>query len=186
MILIGLGNKARNGKDTAGEAIVEYFNSMLHLQTKHGLKPATPVARIFKFADALYKIAREEYGMKEKNATLLQDIGNHRRIEFGLDYWIKKLEESMKSFNGVAVITDMRYANEAEWVKSKGGFTIQVTRLNEDGTQYIATDRDPNHPSEVQLDSYNYDAYIRSKSAALTGELAITHAEYFRALKGTP
>jgi hypothetical protein len=185
MIIIGLGNKARQGKDTAGEAIVSYFNGKREHQRKLGLKVATPEARIFKFADALYKVCREEYGMKEKDAFLLQKVGEGRRNEFGLNYWIDQLAISMAEFNGIAVITDMRYTNEADWVKGRGGFTIQVTRLNEDGTQYIAADRDPNFISEIQLDSYNYDAYIRSKSSVLTAELAITHAEYFRALKGS-
>jgi len=100
-----------------------------------------------------------------------------------LNYWIDQLEKSMVGFNGIAVLTDMRYTNEADWVKSKGGLTVQVSRINEDGSQYISDDRDPNFVSEVQLDNYNYDAYIKSKNPALTAELAITHAEFFRGLK---
>jgi hypothetical protein len=149
----------------------------------HGLKVIMPEARIFKFADALYRICREEYGMTEKDAPLLQRIGDGRRNEFGLSYWIDQLDVKMRGFNGVAVITDMRYINEADWIKSKGGFTVQVSRVNEDGSQFIANDRDPNFPSEVQLDGYNFDAYIKSKSAVLTADFAITLAEYIRGLK---
>ena len=183
MILIGLGNKARQGKDTAGEAIVSYYNAKRYQQAHHGLKVTAPEARIFKFADALYKVCREEYGMIGKNAPLLQQVGEGRRNTFGLNYWIDQLETSMIDFKGVAVITDVRYTNEADWIKSKGGWTIQVSRINEDGSQFITSDRDPNFISEVQLDNYNFDAYIKSKSSALTAELAITHAEYFRGLK---
>lgn len=183
-LIIGLGNRARQGKDTAGEAIVEYFNSRRNAQLKHGLKPATPEARIFKFADALYKVCREEYGMIGKNANLLQQVGEGRRNEFGLNYWIDQLDATMKGFEGIAVITDMRYTNEADWVKAKGGYTIQVSRLNENGLPFITADRDPNFVSEVQLDNYNYDAYIKTKSPALTAQLAITTVEYFRGLHG--
>lgn len=182
-MILGIGNKAQNGKDTAGEAIVGYFNTRRQIQVSHGVKPSYPEARIFKFADALYKVCREEHGMIDKDAPLLQKVGNSRRVEFGLDYWINKLADSMKGFDGLAVITDMRYANEADWVKSVGGTTVQVTRLNQDGSQFIATDRDPNHPSEIELDGYNFDAYIKSKSAALTGEYAITLAEFMKGLK---
>ncbi len=183
MILFGLGNKARQGKDTAGEAIVNHFNGLRYLQIKHGLKAVAPEARIFKFADALYRVCREEYGMIGKDAPLLQKVGDGRRNEFGLNYWIDQLEATMKDFDGIAVVTDMRYTNEANWIKSKGGCTVQVTRLNEDGSSFIASDRDPNFISEVQLDNYNFDAYIKSKSATLTSEYAITLAEYIRGLK---
>ena len=183
MIIIGIGNKARNGKDTAGEAIVQHFNTLRGMQNRHGLKAATPEARIFKFADALYKEAREKYGMTEKDPTLLQNIGAERRIESHGKYWIEMLEKSMQGFEGIAVITDMRYENEADWVGNRGGYRLQVSRLNEDGTQYISPDRDPRHPSEIELDNYNFDGYIKSKSAALTAELAITHALYFKAMK---
>jgi len=183
MILFGLGSKARQGKDTAGEAIVNHFNDRRHLQVQHGLKVTSPEARIFKFADALYRVCREEYGMVGKDAPLLQKIGDGRRNEFGLTYWIDQLEATMKNFDGIAVITDMRYINEADWVKSKDGFTVQVSRVNENGSQFISNDRDQNFPSEVQLDNYNFDAYIKSKSVALTAEYAITLAEYFRGLR---
>jgi len=183
VILFGLGNKARQGKDTAGLAICDYYNRKRDIQAEHDLPFTVPEARIFKFADALYKVCREEYGMVGKDARLLQQVGEGRRNEYGLNYWINKLEQSMAGFKGVAVLTDMRYTNEADWVKSKGGRTVQVTRLNLDGSQFISGDRDPNFISEVQLDSYNFDAYIKSKDAALTAEYAITLTEYYRGLK---
>jgi hypothetical protein len=183
MILIGLGSKARQGKDTAGQAICDYYNSKRDLQAEHDLPIVAPEARIFKFADALYKVCREEYEMVGKNAPLLQKVGEGRRNEFGLNYWIQQLEKSMSGFKGVAVITDMRYTNEADWVKSKGGWTVQVSRVNQDGSPFVSDDRDPNFVSETQLDGYNFDAYIKSKSPALTAEFAITLAEFYRGLK---
>lgn len=182
-LLLGFGHKANQGKDTAGEAIVNYFATKREQQLKHGLKPTIPEARIFKFAAALYKVCREEYGMVGKDAPLLQKVGEGRRNQFGLNYWIDQLEASMRGFEGIAVLTDVRYFNEADWVKSKGGVTVKVERLNEDGTPFIATDRDPNFVSETQLDGYNFDCYIRSKAAALTAEMAVTLAEYYRGLK---
>lgn len=181
-MIIAFGNKARHGKDSAGEALVAHYNNARATQQRHGLKPATPEARIFKFADALYRVCREEYGMTEKDPALLQKIGDGRRQEFGLTYWIDQLDAQISKFNGIAVITDMRYTNEAEWVKSKGGITVQVLRLNLDGNPYVSPDRDPNFISEVQLDTYDYDVAIETKSAVLTGELAITIAEYYRGM----
>ena len=184
-MLIALGHRARQGKDTAGEAIVDFYNNQRQGAIKHGyFLPARHLeAKVFKFADELYRICREDCGMTVKDPTLLQTIGDGRRIKFGIDYWINKLDPKIKAFKGIAVITDMRYTNEADWVKSLGGHTINARRLNEDGTPFFATDRDPNFISETQLDDYNYDHHIVTKSAAETAEIAITIAEYIRGLE---
>ena len=82
--------------------------------------------------------------------------------------------------------TDMRFINEAQAVKELGGYTIQVNRLNVDGTPFVDTSRDPNHPSETQLDGYNYDFKITIKTGdlVLLEDWAVTLVHYLRALKG--
>lgn len=184
-MLLAFGHKARHGKDSAGEAVVEFYNNQRQGAIKHGYYLPTRhlEARIFKFADELYRVCREEYGMTVKDPSLLQKIGDGRRNEFGETYWIDKLAEKINAFNGIAVITDVRYTNEADWIKKQGGHTINVSRLNQDGTPFVTTDRDPHFISEVQLDNYNYDHYIKTKSAAETGEIAITIAEFIRSLE---
>ena len=181
MIIIGIGNRARNGKDTAGEAIKAYYDNQTSLLKHHGLSGDLKVS-IIKFADALYKECRENYGMVEKDPILLQNVGMFRREEDS-DYWIKRAFESIPNGTNVAILTDVRFLNEANKIKSMGGYLINVIRLNEDGSQYIATDRPNDHPSETELDNYNYDHYIVSKSPVLTAELAITIAEYIRGLE---
>ena len=183
MILIGLGNKAQNGKDTAGEAIVNYYNLGRGAQVKHGLTPATPIVRIYKFAEALYKECRELHGMVGKDAPLLQRVGHARRQE-NPTYWINKMFDSIFEYTDIAVITDVRYKNEANEIKARGGFVINVQRLNADGTPFISLDRDPNHSSEIDLDGYNFDYYLKAKTGetALLGEQAITLIEYIRGL----
>lgn len=185
-MLLALGHKARNGKDTAAEAIVEFYNNRRKTILDCGLNPVYekfPEARVFTFAEELYRVCREEYGMTEKDAPLLQKIGDGRREQFGATYWIDILADKVRGFKGIAVISDMRYTNEADWVKLQGGHTINVRRLQQDGTPFVATDRDPNFISEVQLDRYNYDHCILSKSAVLTAEMAITIAEFIRGLE---
>lgn len=185
MLIIGIGNKARNGKDTAGEAIVNYYQTKRDIAEEHDLIPYAPKAKLFKFADALYKVCREEYGMKDKDAGLLQKVGDGRRNEFGLTYWIDQVAKSINTSKvDMAVITDVRYTNEANWIKRQGGYVINVTRVNPNGTPFITTDRDPNFISEIQLDNYNWDFYIRVKEGdmALTGEMAITISEYIRGI----
>jgi hypothetical protein len=191
-MLLAFGHKARQGKGTAAEAVVNYYNNkreaaLLHLavnpRISSNFDSMYPEAKLFNFADALYQVCREAYGMTEKDPTLLQSIGEGRRAEFGRDYWIKQLAPKVEAFKGIAVISDARYHHEVEYVKSNSGHTINVRRLYDDGSPFIATDRDPLFVSETQLDGYNYDHYIVSKSAALTAELAITIAEYIRGLE---
>lgn len=185
-VIIGFGNKARHGKGTAASAITEFYERQNKQRFQHLGKVLGPRAVHFGFADELYRIAREEYGMKEKDAPLLQKIGNGRRQEFGADYWIKMLAAKIKPEHDIVLISDCRYWNEAEWIKSQGGWTQNITRLNTDGTPFVDPSRDPNHVSETELDSWNWDGkwIIREGNQALTAELAITLAEYLRGLHG--
>lgn len=202
-MLLAFGHKARQGKDTAGEAVVEFYNRRRSIaqdvvaasaNRKKGFTSSEPnirerfikeypEARIFKFADALYRVCREEYGMTTKDAPLLQKVGDGRREAFGKTYWIDQLAPSIVEFRskgGIALITDVRYTNEGDWVNAQGGHMVNVRRLHDNGEPFITTDRDPNFISEVQLDNYNYEFYIVSKYAAYTAEQAITTAEFIR------
>lgn len=61
-------------------------------------------------------------------------------------------------------ITDMRFPNELEAVKAKGGITIRVNRVPTviiDGIKYFAnTDGLPEHESETALDDAKFDYVI--------------------------
>ena len=59
MLLIAFGSKCRNGKDTAGEAIRDYYAARREQVVRHGMIARTPAVQIVKFADALYKEVRE-------------------------------------------------------------------------------------------------------------------------------
>jgi hypothetical protein len=168
-LIVGFGSKARQGKDSAAYAIQDYARRF-----------SLPDVRIFKFAAALYQECEEHHGMIGKDAPLLQRVGQARR-EQNENYWVDRLRFSMGNFKGIALITDVRYKNEANWIRDSGGFLVNVTRLNEDGTPFIATDRPADHPSEIELDNYNWDAYIKTKTnqQAMAAEIAITQFNYF-------
>ena len=238
MLLIGLGHKARQGKDLAAESIKHYYDaknaaSLMHVASWKG----SVRVGVSKYATALYQEVNEwlkqtedfgkvlgmkyyvtgpkvqstadwvtgnlilelpEWVQPEPNAVKseLAPYGKHpkllqwwgtefRRQYFGQDYWIKKLFATIPGNLHIALISDMRFLDEAAVVKERGGYTVNVQRLNADGTQYYAPDRPKDHRSETELDGYNYDYFIKSKegSQALTGEYAITLAEYLMALQ---
>jgi hypothetical protein len=182
MIIIGFGHKAQNGKDTAGEAILNYYAAQASASFKHGVKYAGPRIALMKFASALYDECRKLHGMKEKDPVLLQNVGMARREE-DPDYWVKRAFAAIPQGTNLAIFTDVRFHNEAKRIKAEGGHLIEVVRLNQDGTRYYATDRPSDHISETSLDGYNWDFKIHSKSAALTAELAITICEFVRGLE---
>src|SRR5271170_5295271 len=72
-LIIGFGNKARHGKDGAALAIVDYYNDR-NLLVRNCMGYQTKCVNVVRigFADALYEIARNEYGMTEKDPALLQ------------------------------------------------------------------------------------------------------------------
>lgn len=187
MLLLAFGNKARHGKDTAGEAVVQHFINQRNILKRHYSDTTftIPAAGLFKFADALYNECRLLHGMTEKDSPLLQRVGTKRRLE-NPRYWIDRAFEQVDRVHPeVAVFTDIRYQNEAAEVKARGGFIINVSRLNPDGTSYVDPSRSPLHASEIDLDNYLFDYYIKAYTgeAALVQEQAITIAEYARGLK---
>ena len=56
-----------------------------------------------------------------------------------------------------------------------------MTRLNEDGVPFVAGDRPADHPSETELDGYNWDGYIKTKTGqeALAAEQALALFNFF-------
>lgn len=182
-LIIGLGSKARQGKDLAAQAILDYYDNKSRQFSKHGLKPVTRVQRIG-FADALYEVARNEYGMTEKDAPLLQRIGHERRQQ-DENYWIKRAFEKILPTTDIVIIPDTRYKNEAVCIKDQGGYVVSVERYNQDGSRFIANDRPANHPSEIDLDDWNFDFRLINSHGhqALLAEQSVTLVEYLRGLQ---
>ena len=182
MLLIGVGNRARQGKDVFCEAIISHYNSLRAIAEQHGVISHAPYAQQFRFAKALYQECRQLYGMKEKDAPLLQRVGQERRAQDEL-YWVNKVFQQIDSYKpDIALISDVRYENEARHIQQHGGFLVGVFRMNQDGTRYIADDRPADHPSETELDNWNWDYRLvaRTGDAVLLGEQAITLVEYLR------
>ena len=127
--IIALSGKMGSGKDyIAREIIVPWIKAT-------GANVVTTA-----FADQLkLKISAEKLVpladmMGDKNAVtrkLLQDVGTDYRERIGTDIWIRYMErwiELRKIRDGqqIVVITDCRYPNELEWVKSKGGVIVKI------------------------------------------------------------
>jgi hypothetical protein len=212
MIVIGIGNRARNGKDTAAEAIMNHASRL-------GL-PSWKLS----WADALYQEVNRylehsafltagpnishgiiENGVDEikiplwvkptpdaeistrapfgKHAKLLQWWGTEFRRAENPNYWVEKVTDTIKEFERinpriVVLVPDTRFFNEAQAIKSMGGYTLNVSRLTDGGQFYLDPSRDAYHLSETELEGYNWDFKISSKSKELTEKLAIAVFEH--------
>ena len=130
--LIGISGFARSGKDTF------YQRAKLALE-KEGYQACR-----FAFADALKEECNEilskytdidafteDEGAKEMIRPLLVTWGTDIRRKLDENCWIKKIQSQVeeKIRDGYYVfITDVRYKNEAEWIKINGGTLVNLTR----------------------------------------------------------
>jgi hypothetical protein len=250
-LIIGLGNKARHGKDSFAKAVDVYYGKLNSAAMKHQLSAKPVIVQHLAFADALYREANqwlttsegkrfrglggillnggytvdEGEGFKErispaglylgkptwdrepvilphwvtpdpnpevneraphgKHPKLLQWWGTEYRRTQDPEYWVKALVKGINPKADIVLVTDMRFENEATTIKKIGGYTVQVSRLNVDGTPFVDPMRPADHISEIQLGGYNYDFKITVKTGdlVLLEEWAITLVHYLKARK---
>jgi hypothetical protein len=202
-MILGFGNKARQGKDTAALAIVDYyqeyalpamitpFAGALRKETSDAILRAGSIFDLLNqplpdgtiipdwVTPDIDPIVTPDcpYG---KHPKLLQWWGTEYRRAQDPDYWVKKVDDQIRDFDGVVVISDLRFINEFKFIKGRGGYTVNIARINENGSRFIAIDRDPNHISETGLDTFPWDFYLKVKTgdSELLKEQAIRIAEY--------
>lgn len=64
----------------------------------------------------------------ERGRRLLQDLGVGARELIDPDVWVKTLEADVDSHADPAVITDVRFPNEIEWIRDRGGIVVRIDR----------------------------------------------------------
>jgi Domain of unknown function (DUF4406) len=112
-LIVGLTGYAGSGKDTAAEGLV-----------------AMGWARVA-FADPLKEIARAvgwDGRKDDPGRRLLQVLGVEVRRKVAEDAWVQAAARAIDAGDGDVVITDVRFANEAAWVRSRGGIVVRITR----------------------------------------------------------
>lgn len=187
-LVIGLTGRAQHGKTSAAEAILDYCTNI------------ELTAKMYDIGQAVLRYAIENGLLQDKQRRqlvewelqALQSIGKTQRDQ-NEDFWISRIFQAIEADRpDIAVIPNVRYANEAMWVREAldfssipNGIIIRVTSLNPNGSEYISEDRPANHPSETELHNYNADYYITARrgETALVQELAITLFNYIQELR---
>jgi hypothetical protein len=138
--VVGIGYKARNGKDSTAAVFQEYFGS---------------AARRYAFADHLRSICRVEHGMTVKDAELLQRMGTDVYRVKDPEVWVRSTYWTIaEQAPEIAIVSDVRFPNEAQMVKDMGGTLIKCVRREPNGQQFIDPSRSATHPSETAMDGY--------------------------------
>lgn len=168
-LLIGLAGRAGAGKSTVS----------FHLEDKHDFEPvafAAPIqAMIFALfnesgIDGAWCVERE---LKELPSAigpsyreLAQTLGTEwGRQLMGKEFWLRialrKLQLA-RQHEADVVISDVRFANEAEWLRAQGGVLVRIDRRNASAVR--------DHASEREGDTIAADHVIDNN-----GSLAVLH-----------
>lgn len=162
MKIIGLTGSMGTGKSTALQIIKE--------QTGRS-------CRLIKFAGPLYEIQEQIYGVIAsvyqrpadfiKDRKLLQWVGTEWGRSIDKDIWLKLWTQQvdfLSNLSGgdvVIVADDVRYDNEAEVIKKKGGKIIKLERTTDIGIIDNGTAIE-GHISELGIHSKYVDALIKN------------------------
>jgi rhodanese-related sulfurtransferase len=139
-MIIGVIGFIGSGKGTAADILVEK-HGFVKLSFADAVKDAT--AAIFGWQRSLlegdtdesrnFRETKDEwwsnkFGRDFSPRLALQLMGTEAgRDVFHKDVWVYALERKMEMYKNV-VIADVRFPNEIEWMRSKGGFAVRVCR----------------------------------------------------------
>lgn len=135
MNIIGLTGKARSGKDTAASMLNAILGGNTYtLAFGQAVKEVVEVAfdlppgYAFKDENKLKNMPGHSITLREA----LQKVGTEAfRNVFWQDFWIRRLSRQVAgvtSMGRVAVISDVRFIDEAEYVLNNGGIIIEIQR----------------------------------------------------------
>lgn len=187
-IMVGLAGRARSGKDTVAE----------HLRARHGLQCLALADPIKNAVAAMLGVSRavlDEYpkemeiaDLKASPRKLFQTLGTEwGRHMIDRDMWLTLADRQWRQacrnrdFIGL-VISDVRMANEAAWVRSHGGVVVHLERATRERVRP--------HVSELPLPVLNGDFRLSNDGSIdelfrrvddLVPLLKMTHAH-----RGTP
>lgn len=163
--VLGLSGWARSGKDTIADNLVEnhgYIKVSFAAPMKEAMYRLNPRITVNEMTNTALRVAVDVYGwegLKERSPDirgLLQRFGTEvGREMFGEDFWVDYALSNIPD-GSKAVISDVRYPNEANAIRALGG---KVYRVERNGVLPANE-----HPSETALDGYEFDGKIDNNS----------------------
>jgi len=175
-MIIGLVGYARSGKDTTADFFVDHMN-------KHA---PDEVTEKYSFASPIKASVNELMGWDERHSDgdlkevidpfwgvsprqAYQTFGTEwARNCIRQDFWLKKAELKLQQSHHM-VIADVRFMNEAKWIKSNGGILVRVERDNR-----IDIGETSQHVSEREISSIREDYLIQNNREKTYVEECVT------------
>jgi hypothetical protein len=156
-MILGLGFRARSGKDCTGEYLQKHF----------GFTQAAFADKLKKAAMLIFELSYEQvYGDRKEiidprwNDTprnILQKMGTEcMRNGYAKDIWVRALEMRIRK-EGITndwCVTDVRFIEEADAIKKWGGFVVLVNRPN---LPQIATAQHASETSMADWGGWDYE-----------------------------
>lgn len=184
--LIGITGYARHGKDTTGNYLVEKYGFTRYAFADQ-LKSMALVLN--PFVDRVYNLRLftvvqdrgwDEAKKEPEVRRFLQVLGTEAvRDHLGADAWIDALvkratDDGLWGVQGQAyktkiVVTDVRFPNEAAFIKRFGGELWRVKRIesvNEYGHQDFDNGLGTDHPSEMYIESLKADKTLIARDVS--------------------
>jgi len=208
MQVVGMVGHARHGKDSVAQfgAPYGYKRYAFADNVRRALYALDPLVAITPRADEEYarlvpRASRVGLGLVIGLRSLVDTIGwddakSHVNVRQYLqrmgteavrdvvayDAWIMALKKQLdRERPDRAIVTDVRFPNERDAIKSWGGTIVRVVRLNEDGSQYVKPGLDLTHPSEAFVDELEVDVEIACRTIE---ELRARAEEFFELRAG--
>lgn len=155
-MIVGVSGKARSGKDSLYSLAVRdgwhKLSFALALKERAQLDWSLPWSAV----DGEDKDVPTECLNGHTPREFLVDLGNLYR-KYDPDYWIDKaLMNTISDLN--FMVTDVRFPNEAEAIKAKGGKLIRLER--HPSRDHLVDDRTKAGVSETALDAYTGWDYV--------------------------
>ena len=164
-LLIGLHGLARTGKDTAATYLAAHY-ALLSYAFADPLKAA--LANMFSLTTAHIEGALKELPLPaigKSPRQLMQLLGTEWGRNLVHDQlWLllaeqhiaNQLECDQTRYSGI-VIRDVRFENEARWIRSQGGYVVHILRGD---AQQVAA-----HSSEARLHVADHDVVINNEGS---------------------
>ena len=173
--ILGITGVARVGKDTLFTCIKE-INKGIKFSRLAFADELKKECDDFLIKNIGISAFTEDESEKKIIRPFLVTYGTHVRRKLDKDCWIKKIEPMVsKERNKCFVITDVRFSNEAEWIKKMGGLVIHLSR---DGILPANDDEKINDPilrniadHKIKLPTFNEDLIGSVKNEILNSQV---------------
>lgn len=170
--VIGLHGRARAGKDTVANFILSHRGGYLYSFADPIRAMLVPLG--INMSDPYWQARKEDVipALGVSPRRLMQTLGTEwgRQI-INPDLWLILAKQRLLNFGPGMVIADVRFENEASWVRSQGGRVIHIERPNN-----VAVEA---HASEAGIEFKGEEGDIKIVNGGTLEDLQNTIREVF-------